>query len=108
LPAILSRAGAAAGFCRQEFSYGKIRNGHTRAAYLIAVRRFLAWAEGRQIELVLIAPKDVSQYLGGLRESTSVATRRQHLAAIRQFFDNLVTRHAIILNPALSVRGEQL
>lgn len=37
----------------------------------------------------------------------SVATRKQHLAAIRHYFDGLVTRHAIILNPALSVRGER-
>ena len=30
--------------------------------------------------------------MDGLREeSTSVATRKQHLAAIRHFFDNLVT-----------------
>lgn len=36
-----------------------------------------------------------------------MATRKQHLAAIRHFFDGLVTRHAIVLNPALSVRGER-
>jgi site-specific recombinase XerD len=46
--------------------------------------------------------------MDGLRnENTSVATRKQHLAAIRHYFDGLVTRHAIILNPALSVRGER-
>jgi integrase/recombinase XerD len=36
-----------------------------------------------------------------------VATRKQHLAALRHYFDGLVSRHAIILNPALSVRGER-
>jgi site-specific recombinase XerD len=36
-----------------------------------------------------------------------VATRKQHLAALRHFFDGLVIRHAVILNPALSVRGER-
>jgi site-specific recombinase XerD len=36
-----------------------------------------------------------------------VATRKQHLAALRHFFDSLVTRHAMLLNPALSVRGER-
>lgn len=36
-----------------------------------------------------------------------MATSKQHLAAIRHFFDGLVTRHAIILNPALSVRGKR-
>ena len=60
------------------------------------------------LELVRIAPKDVGQCLDGLRkENTSVATRKQHLAALRHFFDSLVTRHAILLNPALSVRGER-
>jgi site-specific recombinase XerD len=108
LPAILSRAGAAAVFAAEEFFYGKIRNEHTRRAYLIAIRRFLAWAEMQEIDLARITPKDVGQYMDGLqKESTSVATRKQHLAAIRHFFDNLVTRHAIILNPALSVRGER-
>ena len=55
-----------------------------------------------------IAPRDVGQYLDRLRkENTGVATRRQHLAALRHFFDGLVNRHVIILNPALSVRGER-
>src|SRR5437667_11159181 len=107
-PEILRRAGKPAVFAAEEFFFGRIRNEHTRAAYLIAVRRFLQWAEDRGLELVRIAPGDVGQYLDGLRkETTSVATRKQHLAAIRHFFDGLVTRHAVILNPALSVRGER-
>lgn len=108
LPLILARAGKAAVFAADEFFYGRLRNQHTRAAYLVAVKRFLSWAEDRGLELQQIAPKDVGQYIDGLRnESTSVATRKQHLAALRHFFDGLVTRHALILNPALSVRGER-
>src|SRR5438093_1998673 len=107
-PEILSRAGPAALFAAEEFFFGRIRNAHTRSAYRIAIRRFLVWAEARGLELVGIAPKDVGQYLDGLRqENTSVATRKQHLAALRHFFDGLVMRHAILLNPALSVRGER-
>ena len=34
-------------------------------------------------------------------------TKKQHLAALRHFFDQLVTRHAVMLNPAASVRGER-
>jgi site-specific recombinase XerD len=50
----------------------------------------------------------VGLYFDGLRkENLSIATRKQHLAAIRHFFDGMVTRHAIILNPALSVRGDR-
>ena len=108
LPDIVSRAGQAAVFAAEEFFFGRIRNEHTRQAYLVAVKRFLAWAEARGLELARIAPKDVGQYIDGLRnENTSVATRKQHLAALRHFFDGLVIRHAIILNPALSVRGER-
>jgi site-specific recombinase XerD len=108
LPEILSRAGKAAVFAADEFFFGRIRNEHTRAAYLHAVRQFLTWAESHDLELVGITPKNVGQYFDELRKkSTSIATRKQHLAALRHFFDGLVTRHAMILNPALSVRGER-
>jgi integrase/recombinase XerD len=108
LPEILVRAGKTAVFAAEEFFYGRIRNEHTRRAYFIAVKRFLLWAEKRGLELVRIAPKDVGQYLDLLgKENMAVASRKQHLAAIRHFFDGLVTRHAILLNPALSVRGER-
>jgi site-specific recombinase XerD len=108
LPAILSRAGKAAIFAAEEFFYGRFRNEHIRAAYPVAIKRFLTLAEDRGLELVWITPKDVGQYFDGLpKGNTSVATRQQHLAAIRHFFDGLVTRHAIILNPAPSVRGER-
>lgn len=108
LPEIVARAGKAAVFAADEFFYGRIRNEHTRAAYFVAVRRFLRWAESRGLELRQFTPRDVGTYLDGLKkENTSVATRKQHLAALRHFFDAQVTRHAIILNPALSVRGER-
>jgi len=108
LPAILARGGKSAVFATEEFFFGRIRNAHTRAAYMTAVKRFLTWAERHGLELRDIAPRDVGEYLDGLRdENTSVATRKQHLAAIRHFFDALVTRHAVVLNPALSVRGER-
>lgn len=106
LPAIISREGAAAIFAAEEFFYGKIRNGHTRRAYLHAVKQFLAWCERTGLDLPRIAPKDVGQYFDGI-PTLSVPTRKQHLAALRHFFDGLVTRHVIILNPALSVRGER-
>ncbi len=107
LPDIVHRAGQAAVFAAEEFFDGTIRNENTRRAYRHAVNRFLAWAEERGLELVRIAPKHVGQYLTSLSKKTGIATRKQHLAALRHFFDGLVTRHAILLNPALSVRGER-
>lgn len=106
LPAIVRRGGRAAVFAAEEFFYGSIRNEHTRAAYRRAINQFLAWCEIRGLELARIAPRDVGQYFDGLKH-LSIATRKQHLAAMRHFFDALVTRHAVILNPALSVRGER-
>src|ERR1700728_2393877 len=82
LPEILVRGGKTAVFAAEEFFYGRIRNEHTRAAYLTAVKRFLAWAERCGLELRRIAPRDVGEYLDGLRkENTSISTRKQHLAA---------------------------
>ena len=34
-------------------------------------------------------------------------TKNQALAALRHFFDALVTRHAVVLNPFSSVRGKK-
>ena len=108
LPDIVQRAGEAAVFATEEFFYGKIRNEHTRSAYLHAVKQFLAWCERCGLELARITPRDVGQYFDGLRKKyLSVATRKQHLAALRHFFDGLVMRHVVILNPALSVRGDR-
>jgi site-specific recombinase XerD len=105
---ILVSAGKAAAFAAEEFFFGRIRNEHTRAAYLIAVKRFLRWAEACGLELRRVTPANIGAYYDGLRnERTSVATRKQHLAALRHFFDALAIRHAVLFNPALSVRGER-
>ena len=85
--------------------HGKIRNRFTRKAYLHAVKRFSNWCAERQLDLVRIAPADVGRYLDSMTVSTP--TRKLHLAALRRFFDELVMRHVVILNPALSVRTER-
>ena len=108
LPDIIRRAGSNAMFAAQEFFFGTIRNEHTRRAYLHAVKLFLNWAEKHGGgELTQIAPWHVGKYFEELAATTSIATRNQHLSALRHFFDGMVTRHAIVLNPALSVRGER-
>ena len=104
-PAIVAKAGPAARFAWDEFLFGRIRNHHTRRAYRRAVDRFLKWCEKREIGLQHVSPRDVGQYMDEL--PGAVPTKKQHLAALRHFFDQLVTRHAVILNPAASVRGER-
>lgn len=105
MPAIVANAGGGACFVWEEFFAGQVRNAHTRRAYAHAVRRFLAWAEGQGAELVRITPGLVGQYLDGLKGS--IPTRKLHLAALRRFFDQLVLRHVVVLNPAASVKAER-
>ena len=105
LPVLIRDAGGAARFAFEEFLHGKIRNRFTRKAYLHAVRRFSEWCAGRQLDLVRISPADVGRYLDSMTVSTP--TRKLHLAALRRLFDELVMRHVVILNPALSVRTER-
>ena len=105
LPSIIEQAGHGARFAYEEFFHAKIRNSHTRRAYRRAVVNFLEWCELRQRQLHEVSPADVGIYLEQL--SLSVASKKQILAGLRHFFDGMVTRHAIALNPALSVRGER-
>ena len=105
LPQIIHDAGATAEFVWHEFFRGSIRNHHTRAAYGRSVRSFLAWVESRGIPLVQVTPGMVGSYLDHL--DLSSPSKKLVLAAIRKFFDALVLRHVVILNPAASVRGER-
>ncbi len=105
IPVIVADAGNAARFAWEEFFYAKIRSAHTRRAYHRAVRGFLAWCEKKGIPLTGISPADVGTHLDELELAPS--SKKQVLAGLRHFFDGLVTRHAIILNPASSVRAER-
>ena len=51
LPMLVERAGGAARFAWEEFFYAEHHNPHTQKAYMRAVKRFLAWAEGQGVEL---------------------------------------------------------
>ena len=105
-PALVAQAGPAAQFAWDEFIYGRIRNPRTRRAYSHAVRRFLEHCRQSGLELTRITPRDVGLYLDALVCAPS--TKKLHLAALRHFFDTLVTRHVVVLNPAASVRSERL
>lgn len=105
LPALIREAGGAARFAFEEFFHGQIRNPSTRKAYLHTIRLFSDWCATRNLELARVNPADVGRFLDGL--PVSLPTRKLHLAALRRFFDGLVLRHVLILNPALSVRTER-
>jgi site-specific recombinase XerD len=94
-----------AGFAADEFFKAAISNPHTRRAYGRAVGNFLAWCEERKLGLHQITPGLAGEYMTGL--VGAAPTRNQALAALRHFFDALVTRHAVALNSFASVRGQK-
>ncbi len=104
-PAIVAGSSNQARFAWDEFFAAQIRNPHTRAAYSLAIRKFFAWLAPQNIELTDIEPATVGRYFAG--HVGSVPTKKLHLAAIRALFDQMVVRHAMLLNPAASVRGEK-
>jgi len=105
LPRLIAEAAPAAGLAWEEFFFGRLPNRRTRAAYLLAVRRFLAWAKlfGKPIHEITAGM--VGAYFD--QHPGSVPTKKMHLAAIRAFFDVLVNRHVCETNPAATVRGER-
>lgn len=103
LPAILTDAGNAARFAAEEFFEAKLSNEHTRRAYGRYVRNFLERCEHNGLELRQITPGDAARFIRDL--APSVSTQKVALAALRRFFDLLVTRHVVLLNPFASVRG---
>ena len=98
-------AGDNARFAWDEFFQAKIRNEHTRRAYRRSVVKLLRYCELQSVELRHVTPAHVGSFLDSM--VLAVTSKKQALAGIRHFFDCMVTRHAIALNPALSVRGER-
>ena len=67
------------------------------------MRSFLKWCEQEDLELAQITPGLAGRFIRDLPVSN--ATKNQTLAAMRNFFDTLEQRHAVVLNPFNSVRG---
>ena len=65
--------------------------------------RFLTWCEDEGLELHQVTPGLAGRFLDELPHRAP--TKNQALAALRHFFDVLVARHAVLLNPFQSVRG---
>jgi integrase/recombinase XerD len=105
LPRLIAEAGVAASYAWDEFFRGSLRNPHTRTAYSRAVQRLLAWLEKLGVSLSQVTPGMIGGYFDELEGS--VPSKKLALAAIRRFFDAMVQRHVMILNPAASVRGER-
>lgn len=109
VPVIVADAGGNARYAYAEFFGDQIASDYTRRAYRHAVHRFLKWCEAEGLELARIPPGGVGHYIRTLATTdgrpASKPTQKLHLAAIRKFFDALVQRHAVAINPASTVRG---
>lgn len=105
VPRCVTAAGSAARFVWDEFFVGTLRNAHTRRAYSRAVTHFLAWSDAAAVPLERVTPGMVGTYLDLL--PASAPSKKVTLSALRRFFDALVLRHVIVLNPAASVRAER-
>jgi site-specific recombinase XerD len=105
LPAAITAAGADTSERFIEFFTANIRNRNTRMAYALAVRQFFDWCEQRGLALDTIKPRIVAAYIEQLGTGMAKPSVKQHLAAIRQLFDYLVTGGILPSNPAGAVRG---
>jgi integrase/recombinase XerD len=79
LPEWVEWTWGAARFAWEEYFYAEHHNPQMQRAKLRAVRRFVAWTEGRGVELASITPGMVEHYLVGL--GGSPAKRDQHPAS---------------------------
>ena len=105
VPVVLQRAGPRALFAADEFFAARISNPHTRRAYARVVSRFLSWCEREALDLSRVSPGLAGRFIDELPGDTP--TRNQALAALRHFFDTLLIRHVVPLNPFQSVRGRK-
>src|SRR5260370_25787457 len=105
LPAGIAAAGAHPSERFIEFFTANIRNRNTRMAYALAVRQFFDWCEQRSSRLDAIRPTTVAAYIEQLGARMAKPSVKQHLAAIRQLFDYLVTGGLVPSNPPGPVRG---
>jgi integrase/recombinase XerD len=105
-PAIIERTGAQGKFAWDEFFSGILANKNTRRSYKKSVLNFLDFIDKKNIELNDVMAGHVREYFD--LSTLQLSSQKQTLAALRHFFDVMVTRHALILNPAASVRLERM
>ena len=85
---------------------GRVRNSNTRKAYKAAWRSFFAFCSEYKLELDRAKPYHVGMWLK--RHPGSVATQRQHLAAVRLLFDHLLEKGVVDINPAARAKAPRL
>ena len=85
---------------------GRVRNSNTRKAYKSAWRSFFQFCSEYKLELHRVKPYHFGMWLK--RHTGSVATQRQHLAAVRLLFDHLLEKGVVDINPAARAKAPRL
>jgi integrase/recombinase XerD len=85
---------------------GRVRNSNTRKAYKAAWRSFFQFCSEYKLELHRVKPYHFGLWLK--RHTGSVATQRQHLAAVRLLFDHLLEKGVVDINPAARAKAPRL
>jgi site-specific recombinase XerD len=85
---------------------GQIENLNTRRAYKTAWSQFFRFCSKKKLELNQVRPYHFELWRN--HHTGGVATQRQHLAAIRLLFDELLRSGIVDLNPAARVRVPRL
>src|SRR5260370_11996145 len=85
---------------------GRIRNPNTRNAYKTAWRSFFEFCSEYKLEFDRVKPYHFGLWLK--RHTGSLATQRQHLAAVRLLFDHLLEKGVVDTNPATTPKPPPL
>ena len=102
IPAVIQNSGSPAIRAWRDFFDGTLPNPHTRDVYNRAVRQFFDWCSRENLTLQAISPADVGAYIR--QHSGSLPSVKQHVSAIRRYFNLLVERHIVLMNPAAVAR----
>ncbi len=103
-PCTIPEAGDSDSPLSPAFAPDRLRNKNTRAAYSRNSGRFLAWASSRGLSLSASQSHHISTYLDELAIYHAPSSVGQHLSALRDYFDRLVSAGILGTNPALDVR----
>jgi integrase len=85
---------------------GRIRTKNTSNAYKAAWRCFFGFCLKNKLEFGEVKPYHVVDWLTA--HPGSVATKRQHLSAVRVLFDHLLEKGAVESNPAARTKAPRL
>src|ERR1700719_696672 len=85
---------------------GRIRNPNTRNAYKTAWRSFFEFCSEYKLELDRVKPYHFGLWFK--RHTGSLATQRQHLAAVRLLFDHLLEKGVVDTNAAARAKPPSL